>query len=262
MNASGDGEIRFIELEDADISELVAVGIEKLVVVNVVVLAEDPLAIGTQIGLGGLAFNLIVQRLLAFVGMRKIELVGEKQCSCQHRRGDENRQDDAINAGPGGFDGGDFVGALHQAEGDQDRQQHHQRHNVVQQIGSDIQQVFGHHEGRNFIAQDVAQKFEEREHQNQDEKRGENHPQVDEEIAQHVIVDQGGEAGAEHAAAGGGALEGILGAAAEGGGQQSILVLPRAAEGCQLEGPFFSAEQQQQGQGEKDEIGEPGSEPG
>ncbi len=78
VNAAGDCKRGAVELENGDIAELVAVGIEELVVVNVVVLAENPLAIGTQIGLRRLAFDLVVQRLLPFVGVGQIELVSEE----------------------------------------------------------------------------------------------------------------------------------------------------------------------------------------
>jgi len=46
VNAARDGESGRIELEDGEVAELIAIGIEKLVVVNVVVLTENPFAIG------------------------------------------------------------------------------------------------------------------------------------------------------------------------------------------------------------------------
>ena len=67
-----------IELKDGDVAELVAVGIEELVVVDVVVLAENPSAVGAEVGLRRLAFDLVVEGFLAVVGVRHIELVGEK----------------------------------------------------------------------------------------------------------------------------------------------------------------------------------------
>ena len=42
MDALRDGEAGGIDAKDGDVGELVAVGIEELVVVNVAVLAEDP----------------------------------------------------------------------------------------------------------------------------------------------------------------------------------------------------------------------------
>src|SRR5580658_10829773 len=79
VDAAGDVEAGLIELKNCDIAELVAIGIEKLVVVDVVVLTENPFAVGAEVGLGRLAFDLVVQSLLALVGAGQVELVGEKQ---------------------------------------------------------------------------------------------------------------------------------------------------------------------------------------
>ena len=78
MNTARNCEVSRIDLKDGDIAELVAIGIEKLVVVDVVVLTENPFAVGTEIGLRRLAFDLVVQRFLALVGAGQVELVGEK----------------------------------------------------------------------------------------------------------------------------------------------------------------------------------------
>ena len=53
-----------------------------------------------------------------------------------------------------------------------------------------------------------------REDENQHQESGKDHPQVDEEIPQHIVVEQGGKAGAKDAAPGGGAFESILAASA------------------------------------------------
>ncbi len=67
-----------IELEYREVAKLVAIGVEKLVVVNIGVLAEDPLAVRIQIGLRRLALNLVAQRVLPLVRVGKIKLVEEK----------------------------------------------------------------------------------------------------------------------------------------------------------------------------------------
>ena len=45
--------------------------------------------------------------------MRQIELVEEKKPAGQQTCGYQYWQDNAVNADAGGFDGDDFVGALH-----------------------------------------------------------------------------------------------------------------------------------------------------
>ena len=79
VDASRDGEGRAVEFKDRDVAELIAIGIEELVVVDVIVLAENPPAVGAQVGLRRLAFDLIVQGFLALVGVGQVELVGEEQ---------------------------------------------------------------------------------------------------------------------------------------------------------------------------------------
>ena len=68
-----------IELENRDTAENIAFGIEELIIINVGVLAEDPLAVGAKVGLRGLAFDLAAKRVLTLVGIGKIELVRKKE---------------------------------------------------------------------------------------------------------------------------------------------------------------------------------------
>jgi len=79
VDALRNGEIGGIDLKDGEVGELIAVGIEELVIVDVVVLAENPAPVGTQVGLRRLAFDLVVQRFLPLVGMGQVELVGKEQ---------------------------------------------------------------------------------------------------------------------------------------------------------------------------------------
>ena len=148
MYPPGDGKVNRVQLKDGNTGELVSIGIKKLVIVNVVILSKDPLAIRAKIGLRRLAFDLVVQRLLPFVGMRQIELVGEEKSDREQARGHHNRGNNAIDAHAGSFHRRDLIAALHQAEGDQHRQQYHQRCHAIQQIRGDIQQIFRHDDGR------------------------------------------------------------------------------------------------------------------
>ena len=87
------------------------------------------------------------------------------------------------------------------------------RRDVVNEIWRDVQQIFSHDQRRDLIAENVSQQLKQREHQQQHEEGGHDHGQIHAEVAQHVVVQDHGEAGAEHAAATGGALENIFGAA-------------------------------------------------
>ena len=48
-----------VKLEDGDAAELVGVGIEDLVIKNVVVLSENPLAVSLQVGLRRFSLDLV-----------------------------------------------------------------------------------------------------------------------------------------------------------------------------------------------------------
>ena len=90
MNAAGQFEGCGIELEGRDVGEGVLVGIEKLVIVNGVVLAENPFAVRAQIGLRGLALDLVAQRLLPLVGGRNVELIEEEQAGADRGGNEKN----------------------------------------------------------------------------------------------------------------------------------------------------------------------------
>src|SRR5208282_1362288 len=134
-----------IELENGDTAENIAVGVEELIVVDIGVLAEDPLAVGTKVGLGGLALDLVAERVLPLVGVGKIELVGKKEHAGDQARSDQDRNDDAVKTDAGSLDRRDFVSPLQQTESDQHRQQHAERRNrIVKEVGCDVEQVFAH----------------------------------------------------------------------------------------------------------------------
>ena len=134
---------------------------------------------------------------------------------------------------------------------------------VVEQIGRDVEQVLRDHSGRNLVAKNVAQQFEQGEDDDQHQKTGEDHREVYEEVAKYVVVEQSGETGAEDAAAGGGALEGVFAATAGGDGLRAGGVpLPEAAQRRQFKGSFLGAREQEYGECEKYKVGEPCSEPG
>src|SRR5215472_13400845 len=94
VNATSDGEACLVELKDADVPELIAVRVEELVVVDGVVLAENPPAVLTEIGLGWASLDLVVKSFLSFVGVRKIELVGEKKRHGEDCGGEDHRRHD------------------------------------------------------------------------------------------------------------------------------------------------------------------------
>src|SRR5262249_47553546 len=68
-----------VELKDGKAAEQVPIGIEELIVVDIRMLAKNPLAIRIQISLRRFALDQVAERVLPLVGVRKIKLVEEKQ---------------------------------------------------------------------------------------------------------------------------------------------------------------------------------------
>ena len=192
-DAVGDLEGVGIELEHGDAAENIAVGIEELIVINVGVLTEDPLAIGAKIGLRGFALDAVAERVLTLVGVGEIDLVREKENAGDQGGDDQNRNHKTVETDAGGLDRRDFVGPLQQSEGDEHRQQHAERRGVVKKVGHYVQQVFADRKRRDLIPQDVAQQLEQGEHQQQRQESGDDHREIDGKVAQYVIVEDGWE---------------------------------------------------------------------
>ena len=210
VNPVGQLKGRGIKLKHRQITELITVGIEELVVVDGGVLPENPFAAGIQIGLSGLTLDPIAQRVLPLVSARQIKLVEEKQACRQQAGSHQHGHDDAINAGPRSLDGGNFVGALHQSKGDEHGQQDAQMRDVVKKIGRHVQQVFPHHQRRDPVTQDIRQQVEHGKHQQQREKRGQDHRQIEEKIPQDIVVQNHGKARAKYPPPAGRPLESIF----------------------------------------------------
>ena len=183
-----------VELEYGEVGKLVAVGIEEFVIENTPwlagqwLLSEHPFLLGMQVGLRGPALDLVAQRLLLAVGLGQIVLVEQKQHHRQHRGHGHNRNDQPVQADPRGLDGDNLAVAVHHAEGDQRRNQHRQRRNVVEHAGRQVQQVRAHDGKRNVVAQNVAYQVEEGEDDHQKHKSGQHQSEHAGEFAQDVLV--------------------------------------------------------------------------
>ena len=190
-----------IELEYGDAAENIAVGIEELIVINVGMLAEDPLAIGAKIGLRGFALDPVAERVLTLVGVGEIELVREKEHTRDQRGDDQNRNDKTVKTDTGGLDCRDFVRPLQQSKGDQHRQQHAEGRGVVQKIRYYVQQVFADRKRRHLIPKYVAQQLEQGEYQQQHQESSDDHGEIERKVAQHIIVQDCREMNIEQASA-------------------------------------------------------------
>src|SRR5690349_18166712 len=250
-------------MKNRQVAELVAVGIEELVVVDGRVLAENPFAIGIEVRLSRLALDLVAQSVLTLVGVGKIELVKEKQSHGKHRGSDQHWNDDAVDADAGSLHGGDLIRALHKPEGDDDGQHHAEMGDVVEEKRRDVEQIFADGERRNLVVKDVAKKFKEGEDQQKHDERGYDHAEIDDKIAQDIVVKDHWKTGAEKAAAPGGTFEGVLGGS---GPQQAALPgtafpgIPPALKSRNLEWAALNPPQQKASGDKEHDVGQPDSE--
>ena len=79
---------------------------------------------------------------------------------------------------------------MHQAKRNQHRQQHAQRSHEVDDRWAQVQQVIAQHQQGYTIPHDVAEQFEEREHQRQHHERRQHHHEIKQEIPQDHVVEQ------------------------------------------------------------------------
>src|SRR5580700_2249925 len=196
VNSPGQLEGGGVELEDGNSAEAVHVGIEDLVIVNLVVLAEDPFAVGLQISLWGFALDLIAQNFLLFVGMRYVDLIEDKQAASEDGGENNDRKSCAVDADTGGLHGRQLAGFLHQAKGDQHREQDRHGSHQVDERWREVQQILDEQDERNFVADDVGQQLKEREDQREEKKGGKDHRQIHGEVAQNHVVQNQREPGA------------------------------------------------------------------
>src|ERR1019366_394710 len=191
IDAAGELEGVRVEFEDGYSPELVGVGIEDLVVEDVVVLSENPLAVSLQVRLRWFALDLVTQNFLFLVGVRDVELIKDKHGRGEDSANHNHRKGRAIDANPGGLHRRQLAGFLQQSKGDEHGQQHRDRRHHIQQRGAQVQQVLRQHDHRHFVADDVCQQLEEGEYQRQNQECRQHHHQVQGEIAQdHVVQDE------------------------------------------------------------------------
>ena len=264
MDAFGQFEGYGIELEGGDVGEGVLVGIEELVVVDGVVLAEDPLAVRAQVSLRGLALDFVAQRFLALVGLGDVELIEEVKAGADGGGDDEDGEDDAVDAGPGGLHRGDFVGLLQQAEGGEDGQQNAERRHDVDHRRRDVEQILAHHNHRNAVAEDVSEKFEEGKDQGEQQERKQDHGEIHGEVAQDQLVEDERVAGSAVFFRGSGAV-----GMADGGDALASAVdekavanptverVPCGAKRAEIDERILDAADQEEAGGEENKVGRP-----
>ena len=195
-DASLEGEGRGVELEDGEVGEGVALGVEVLVVedaggcAGVVGLAGDPLAVGSGEGLGGLVLDDGEESFLAAIGVGEIELVEDEEAGGDQQGDEQYGRDDAVEADAGGLHGGEFGGAVEGSEGDEDGDEGAERRDVVEDEGDEVDEVFADGDERGAIAEDGADELEEGEDEEEGGEGEEDDSEVGGVLAHDVVVEQ------------------------------------------------------------------------
>src|SRR5208283_2294185 len=255
-----------VKLEDRNPAEVVGVGIEHLVIVNFVALSQNPLAVSLQISLGGLALDLVAQDLLFPVGVWNIDLVENEQPHSKKGAEHNYRKGSAIDAHSAGLHGRQLARLFHQPEGNEHGEHDRQRRNRIDERRAHVPEVLSLNDRGDPIAHDVGQQFEVGEDQHNDQTGGNNHRQVQGEVAQdHVIQDQR-ETGAETALMqrrnGSRAREHRL-PALHGETLQLLLCrLPPATQSAEFDGHLIQSPQQKQPAKKEEDVARPDTLPG
>ena len=196
-DAPREREGREIELEDREVGEFVAVGIEELVVEDASGfarpgLAEDPIVLGVQDGLGRFAFDDVAESLLFAIGLGQIELVEEKEGDGEKGGDGDDGNHQPVKAYACSLHGDDFAVAVEHAEGDQHGDEHGQGSDLVKHTGGEVDEVGADCEESNVVAQDVGQQIEDGEDQHEQNEAQQHHGEHIEELKHHVLVEDAG----------------------------------------------------------------------
>ena len=123
--------------------EEILVRFEQVVIIDFSFLAKDQ-ALRAGIVLRRAAFNLVAQRVLALVGVGKIDIIHDDHACRQRQPGQQQWNRQPIKADAAGLARNDFVVLAHHAQRNQYRHQRSQRRQLIQQIRSQVPEVIHH----------------------------------------------------------------------------------------------------------------------
>src|SRR5579863_4687499 len=180
-DAAPDLERRWIEFEHIQAAEKLAVEIEKFVVIDFGVLAENPLVSWLKVRLRRMSLDLVAQRVLALIRVRKEGFAHGEHSSGNQAAGEPQGQKQSIEADPAGFDRDNFVVFRQRGQRDERRDQSRQRSEQIDHIGNQKAEVTEHHGKGNVVFGDVSQQIEQREGiEDQDERNQQKHKVIEE----------------------------------------------------------------------------------
>ena len=122
-----------VEFDDGEAAEELFGGIEEIVVVDLGIFPKNP-ALRAGVGLRRASLYLVVEGVLALVGVGEIGFVEDEKSCGDGDSGEEEWSGESIKADAAGFEGDDFVIFAEDAESDEDGDQRGERRELINEI--------------------------------------------------------------------------------------------------------------------------------
>src|SRR5205085_10394748 len=182
VNSLSDLKAFGIKLKNREVGEGEPLRVIKLIVVNGVVLAENPFALRAQIGLRRLALDAVAQGLLATIDARQVKLIEKEKSCCQHRGNDHDRCHHAVDTDARRLQCSDLVGTRHQAERDQHGHQNRHRQKQVNSPRHQVEQVLADSAHGHTVADNNDQQLKQSKDSKMQHECGQHHAEVNQEV--------------------------------------------------------------------------------
>ena len=182
-----------VEFKDAEAAEEIAVGVEQFVVIDLAVLAENPLMRRLKISLRRTAFNLVAQRVLLLIGVGQIGVVEQEHTGGDDAPGQDEWQNQPIHADAAGFESDHFVIFGHDREGHEGSDQSGQRRELVNHERNQFAEIIEHHARRNVVFRNIAKEIKKGEGVEDQDEAGQQNEKIIKKTLEQIDVDEHGE---------------------------------------------------------------------
>src|SRR6266849_3741509 len=158
-------------------------------------LAENP-ALRVRVGLRRTAFYLVVERILALVGVGEISIVEDDHRCAKRQTRKEKRDCETVEADAARFACDDLIVLAHDPQRNQHGHERSQRREFIEQIGSQVAKIVDNDQEWNAMPRDVVKQFKECEGFEEEHKGGHEQGEMVRESAKNIEIHQTGKAAA------------------------------------------------------------------
>src|SRR5690348_15740529 len=184
-----------IKLQNTEPAKEILLRIEYVVVVNLRVLSKNP-ALRVCVRLGWPPLNLVVEFILALVGIGQVSIVEQHQRAGQGQPCQEQRYGNAKKTHAASLDGDNFVVFAHDSQRHKHRDQPGQGRQVIAQVWRQVPEIILNNQEGYVSTSDVVEELKERECFKEKNEYNQQHTKVENEFSQNVEVHQPREAAA------------------------------------------------------------------